>query len=724
MLLVLDNCEHVIDGAARLADAIVRLSPWITVLATSREVLRVDGEHVFRVPPLDVPISEAAEPTQLLTCGAAELFIALARTHDSTFFPQNEDALAIAAICRRLDGIPLAIEFAAARAATLGVRQVASGLSDRFALLTVGRRAVLPRQRTLRATLDWSYDLLPAAEATTLSMLAVFAGDFSLDAAIAVVGEVAGEQVFDTISNLVTKSLVMADIQDGVPYFRLLETIRLYAVEKLRGSGELSRVARRHAAYYCELAHQAELESRTRTEADWLAVYGRHLDNWRAALDWAFSTDGDAGIGLALTVGALPVWFRLSLRDECRRRIEQALSFTRAETDPNITMRLNAGLGAALFYTKRGAAPAVAEAWNRVLLIADDLDDREHQLWARWGLWNYQLNHREFSNALVSAERFRTIATDPADLAAGDRMLGVSLHYLGRHAQARLHLESVLSRPVDMVVRSMVRNQYDPKLAARCYLPRVLWLQGFPDQAMAAAESVFRDAGDAGHSLSLSLALVHAACPVSLWTGDLSAAERFIATLMDNATTHGPGFWHAEARCFDGILRVMRGEVASGLQMFQPAVQELVDHNACMNITGYIAAMAGALAATDDVAHGAALVAEGLRHAERDEDRWAMPELLRLRGAFLLREGGHGAATAVEALYRQALDWAGRQGSLSWALRAATSLADLLLAQDRSTEALSAVAPVYGMFSEGFETADLQRARRMLGAVGAGSSTP
>ncbi len=724
MLLVLDNCEHVIDAAAGLTDAIVRLAPRTTVLATSREVLRVDGEHVVRVPPLDIPHSGSEEASQLLACGAVELFVALSRMHDSSLIPQN-DVLAIAAICRHLDGIPLAIEFAAACAATLGVRQVASGLSDRFVLLTVGRRTALPRHRTLRATLDWSYDLLPAAEAATLNMLAVFAGEFSLEAAIAVAGDVTRQQVFDSLFNLATKSLVVVDVQDRVPHFRLLETIRLYALDKLRISGQQPRAARCHAVYYRGLADQAELDSRTKTEADWGEVYGRHLDNWRAALDWAFSADGDAELGLALTVSALPVWFKLSLRDECRRRIEQALSFTSAETDPRVTMRLNAGLAAALFYTKRGATSAVADAWNTVLLIADNVDDSEYRLWARWGLWNYQLNHCELSNALVSAGHFSSLATDPADVAAGDRMLGVTLHYLGSHAPARQHLESVLSRRIDMVVaRSMVRHQYDQKLAARCYLPRILWLQGFPDQAMQAAESVVHDAGEAGHALTLSLALVHAACPVSLWTGNLTAAEGFVATLMDNATTHGPGFWHAEARCFDGILRVMRGEVMSGLQIFRPALQELVDHNACMNIAGYLTAMAGALAASNEIADGASIAAEGLLRVERDEDRWCMPELLRLRGDFLLRERGADAATSAEELLRQSLDLAGQQGALSWALRAATSLGDLLRVQDRLADASSIIQPIHGMFAEGFATADLLSAIRVLEALGVDVSAP
>ena len=723
MLLILDNCEHVIEAVAWLTDAIVRLAPRTTVLATSRELLRVAGEYVVRVPPLDIPCFGSEETSQLLACGAVELFVALARMHDLSFMPHDEEFLAIAAICRHLDGIPLAIEFAAACAATLGVRQVAAGLSDRFVLLTVGRRTALPRHRTLRATLDWSYDLLPATEAATLNMLAVFAGEFSLEAASAVAGDATGQQVFSSLSNLVSKSLVVVDIHDQVPHFRLLETIRLYALDKLRSSGQQPRVARHHAAYYRGLADQAELDSRTTTEADWREVYGRHLDNWRAALDWAFSAAGDVDLGLALTVSALPVWFKLSLRDECRRRIEQALSFTGSETDPRVIMRLNAGLAAALFYTKRGATSAVVDAWNKVLLIADDVDDSEYRLWACWGLWNYQLNHCEFSNALVSARRFSSLATDPADVAAGDRMLGVTLHYLGSHAQARQHLESVLSRRIDMVVaRSIVRNQYDPRLAARCYLPRILWLQGFPDQAMQAAQSVVHDAGEASHPLELSLALVHAACPVSLWTGDLTAAEGSIATLMDNATTHGPGFWQAEARCFDGILRVLRGEVTSGLQIFRPGLQEIIDHNAGMNIAGYLTAMAGALAASNAIADGAVIAAEGLLRVERDEDRWCMPELLRLHGVFLMRDGGPGAAASAEELLRQSLDLAGQQGAVSWELRAATSLGELLLAQDRLAEASSIIRPIHGKFAEGFATADLLSAKRVLDALGGGES--
>src|ERR1700675_406633 len=176
LLLVLDNCEHVIDAAARLAETIVRMCPRTTILATSREILKIEGEHVYRVPPLDVP-SQHEEPDDILGRSAVQLFIAATRAVHSDFSPNGENLPAIAAICRRLDGIPLAIDFAATRVATLGLQQVAASLNDHLGMLTSGRRTALPRHQTLRATLDWSYELLPEPERLAFRRPRVFAGD-------------------------------------------------------------------------------------------------------------------------------------------------------------------------------------------------------------------------------------------------------------------------------------------------------------------------------------------------------------------------------------------------------------------------------------------------------------------------------------------------------------------------------------------------------------------
>jgi non-specific serine/threonine protein kinase len=248
LLLILDNCEHVVDAAARLAEAVVRLCPATSIVVTSREVLRIEGEYVYRVPPLDVPSPHQQGSDVVLGHSAVQLFIARTRALNSDFSPR-ETLGAIVAICRHLDGIPLAIEFAAARAAMLGTESVRSRLNERFGLLTGGRRTALPRHQTLRATLDWSYDLLPGPEQCLLRRLAVFAAGFNLEAAIAVMRDtgMAGSSVLEGIANLVAKSLLMLDASAPSGRWRLLETVRAYALEKLAESNESERAARRRA---------------------------------------------------------------------------------------------------------------------------------------------------------------------------------------------------------------------------------------------------------------------------------------------------------------------------------------------------------------------------------------------------------------------------------------------------------------------------------------------
>ena len=250
VMLLLDNCEHLIDAAAGLVETLVRACPHTSILATSREVLRVDGEFVYRVPPLDVPPEHADEPGRVMEHSAVRLFIARSQALHADFVPQESGLPAIATICRRLDGIPLAIEFAAARAATLGLAQVASRLEDRFGVLTGGRRTALPRHQTLRATLDWSYELLPDAEQRMLRHLSVFPGGFTLAAAGAVLGEGADglPEVEELITNLITKSLVTPE-GTASGRWRLLETVRAYAAEKLAERGEAAQASCRHAQH-------------------------------------------------------------------------------------------------------------------------------------------------------------------------------------------------------------------------------------------------------------------------------------------------------------------------------------------------------------------------------------------------------------------------------------------------------------------------------------------
>jgi predicted ATPase/DNA-binding winged helix-turn-helix (wHTH) protein len=721
LLLVLDNCEHVIEAAARMAEALLHASSVSCVLATSREPLRAEGEYVYRVPPLDVPAEDNLDMEDVLRHSAVRLFIARARAAEPQYVPDIRLAAAKASICRHLDGIPLAIELAAMRVASFGVEGVVARLDDRFRLLAGGNRTALPRHQTMRATLDWSYELLSDSLRVTLRRLAVFAGSFTLESASAVTMGTPPAVVDCPVANLVAKSLISADVAGPIVHYRLLETTRAYALAKLRESGELDDFKRRHAEYYRDLFERAEAEWETRPTAEWLAVYGHQIDNVRAALDWAFSPSGDAAVGVGLTAASVPLWFQLSLMDECRARVERALSSIGPGSNPDARrdMKLYAALGASLLYT-RGAVLETGAAWTRTLEIAERLDNVEYQLRALWGLWAYRHLSGACRSALALAQRFSEFSAargDSADLCVGDRMMGLSLHYLGDQRNARDHLERMLSRYVAPAYRShRVRFVYDQTVIARSILAQILWLQGFPDQAIRVAQLVVEGARAMDHPPSLCWALAEGACPVALYAGDLAALERSLEMLLEHATRHALAVWHALGRCMQAVLLVKHGDVDAETRVLRPAFDELREAKFSLHYTGWLAALAKGLGDAGRVAEGLAAIDEAIERSERTEERWSMAELLRVKGELLLLQGAPDAATTAENLFLQALDGARRQEVLSWELRGATSLARLWHQHRRTSQARELLAPVYDRFTEGFATADLITAKTLLEA--------
>ena len=717
LMLVLDNCEHVVEAAAQMAEALLRANPATRVIATSREPLRAEGEWVYPVPPLAVPAEGSPDSEEPLRYGAVRLFVERARAAAPHFSSDARDVAVIAGICRRLDGIPLAIELAAARAAALGIDGLAARLDDRFRLLAGGYRTTMPRHQTLRATLDWSYELLTEPERVVLCRLAIFAGGFTLEAARAVAAddEIGAPEVVDRVPNLVAKSLVTVEA-DGVRVrYRLLETTRAYLLEKLIQAGEFDAAARRHAERYRDLFESGEAEAETKPTDEWLAEYGPRIDNVRAALDWAFSPGGDSSIGVALTAASVPLWSRLSLMEECRGRVERAL----ASVDPGSSrgqhqkMQLYAALGASLMYTK-GPVTETGAAWTYALGLAESLGDTTFQLTALWGLSFYRALRSEHRSELALVQRFCTLAATrmhPEDTHVGERMMGAALHYLGDQVHARHHIERVL--PVLDRIR-LYRFQLNQASAARCILAHVLWLQGFPEQAVRTSQSSVDGARASQHALSLCNALTQAACPIALFVGDLAAAEHWVTMLIDHSERHALAVWQILGRCLKGVLLIRREEGAAGLPLLQAALEELRKTGYVLRYTGFLSALAEGLGGAGQVAQGLIAVGDALARSERNDARWNMAELLRVKGELLLLESAPNAAAAAEYHFRQALDWACRQGALSWELRAAMSLARLWRDQGRPADAMALLQPVYGRFTEGFATADLKAARALL----------
>ncbi|HEX2254663.1 MAG TPA: tetratricopeptide repeat protein, partial [Thermoanaerobaculia bacterium] len=339
LLLVLDNCEHLVDRCAVLVESLLQGCAALRVLTTSREPLGLAGECLWLVPPLSLPSLPPAVPdpdgaavstqaTDPAASDAVQLFAVRAREANPAFRLSAENLPAVAAICRRLDGLPLALELAAARTRVLSVEQIAERLDDAFRLLTTGGRTSLPRQKTLRGTFDWSHDLLARDQQVLLRRLAVFAGSFSLEAVegICAGDGIAADQVLDALSSLVDRSLVMLDPDEGAARYRLLETVRQYARERLAAAGEEEVVARRHAAWYTELAEALAPEHfGGQGPAALMRRLDHEHDNFRLAADWALRVEDGGEIALRLGYALHWYWFARGLFPEGWRRLASAL---------------------------------------------------------------------------------------------------------------------------------------------------------------------------------------------------------------------------------------------------------------------------------------------------------------------------------------------------------------------------------------------------------------
>jgi predicted ATPase/DNA-binding winged helix-turn-helix (wHTH) protein len=721
LVLVLDNCEHVIDAAANLAETLTRLCPRTTIVATSREVLRIDGESVYRVPPLEVPAPGQAAPRYIMQYSAVELFVARTKALNAGFSADAEDLASIATICRHLDGIPLAIELAAASAAALGIAQVSAGLRDRFALLTRGRRTALPRQRTLRATLDWSHELLPETERRLLQRLSVFAGGFTVDSAAAVMADTGldAAAVADCIANLVTKSLVALDPTPGVTRWTLLETIRAYAIEKLAEHAEAGIAAQHHALYFRDLFTPQAQGARASLSDEDLAHRVREIDNVRAALDWSFSPAGDPAIGVDLTAAYAPVWQHLSLMRECRERCERALLGLEPQVTANMWLRmeLQMDLAAAIFITM--GPPEQAKALlTEAVETADALNDLNAQARALSTLISVYASRGEYGKAQTAAERIEQIAHrigDPIHLRFAHQQRGTTLLWAGRPREARQYLERVLRLPAAPGDRqgAIYYNPND-RAVTRAMLARALWMQGLTDQALKEARLSLEELQGTDPPLQLCRILYQGICRIATMTGDFATADREIARLIEVATGFNARVWVAAGHFLKGQLLVERGEFAKGLPVLRTAFETCDLTGWHISYAEFKSSLALGLAGTGKLDEALVALDDAMAADREGGHGWYAPELLRIKGEVLLQQAAEQSILAAEDCFNQAAQMAREQGALFWELRIALSVARLRVSQGHRHDARALLASVYDRFTEGFATADMQAARTLL----------
>jgi predicted ATPase/DNA-binding winged helix-turn-helix (wHTH) protein len=726
ILLVLDNCEHVIDASATLAERVFQEAPGVHILATSREAMRVEGEHAYWLPPLESPSPDSSvTAADAVRFPAVKLFLERAAASGSRFELSDADASIVVGICARLDGIPLAIEFAAARAAAHGITGTSDLLTSRLGLHWPGRRTALPRHQTMQALLDWSYTFLIEPERLVLRRLSIFVGPFILEAAqaIACEGGLAETHIVDAVDSLVAKSLVSAAAANDATRYRLLETTRVYAMEKLEESTEKHAIALRHAMYFASLL--GRIDPRASRGARSL---GEHLGNLRAALEWAFS-DGDAGtrprlagskravvrdpiLAIDLAVGSVPIFLELSLLSECHkwsaaalRLLDDALRGSRRE------MVLQEAVAISSTWT-RGNGDDVRAAITRVLEIAHSRGDTSTRLRLLAGLHMFLLRAADIRGSLAVAEELETAARTEMDASysvVADWLLGCSHHFMGNQSVARQHLEKGLACAGHLNAQLF---GLDYRLRALIVFQRVLWLSGFPNRALAVAREAISEAEASSKPINICFSCVYTA-PVFLWCGEVGAAQGVLEKLMTHPNWHALPALHATAFALQGELLIRQGETERGLALLRSALAMMRADRQTIQLARASCALAQGLGSAGQLSEALTVIGNAITETEAGTETSQFPELLRVQADLLLSVSSPDEVL-VEAVIMRAIAEARRQNALAWELRTAMTLARLRDKQGRGQEGRETVSSVRARFTEGFETRDLKAAAQFL----------
>lgn len=660
LLLVIDNCEHLIDAIAVLCERILRSAPEVHILTTSRERLRAEGEVIQRLDALACPPKELTSQVEAMSFAALQLFVERAM-HSQAHFDLSPASLALACdICRRLEGIPLAIELAAAQLASLGLEDLQTQLQDSVGLSIAALPDSTGRHQTLLATLDWSFNLLEAQEQVCLCRLAVFKSRFSLESALAVAGDPAlsAAVLCNTISQLANKSLLSVEANDETVFYRLLDTTRHYALAKLRQRDELPDTLKRHAEHCLALMQQARHDWHNLPTRQWMQRYTRSLEDIREVLDWGLNGEGPQALAVSLVAHSAPLWQELSLLKEHGVYVRKALQAMQRSglTCPKLELQLRLSLGN-YSYHSRGASLETLDAFNEAKRLADQAGDADGVLRAVSGLMAVNLCGGDYPAAVLQSRQFEQLgAAKVTDLSAL-RLHVLALHYGGQQTQARQCAEQALQRLSHSGHLNRFSHgfgiQYDQSVAALTTLARILWLQGRPAEARRTANQALEIALQIDHGLSICYTLALAGCPIALSEGQTQLAHERVRQLHTHAHKHSVLLFYTWAQHYARLL---------GLPV-QPA-----------------SPAGGLLRDILLTLRGGTLDARQLERARSGEAGWCAAEILRCHA---LQQPDEMAQQSLQ----QALELARQQGAVLWELRSALSLVQLWLRQNRTAPA-------------------------------------
>ena len=715
LLLVLDSCEHVIEAAAAFAESIFRDAPEVHILTTSRESLRAEGEHVHHLSSLKYPPanSDSLTAQQALGFSAVQLFVKEVVNSGTPFELTDQDAPFVAEICRRLDGIALALALAACRVGVYGVQGTASLLDKQFRLWR-GRRTSLPRHQTLGAALDWSYNLLSEMERLTLRRLAVFAGGFSLEAALDVVAlGLDPAEVTETVAALVEKSLVIRDSAAKMRY-RLLNTTRAYARRKLTENGESERLERRHCEYMTRRLGEFNASVAFRSSPESIDFVARNLTALRGALEWSFSELGDTSLGARLTAASACFFIQMSLLTECVAWTERAISaLDETNRGSRLELELQACFAWALIATK-GNVQATYDASARALEVADDRDDAPMQLFLLDRIYQWKVRSGDFrglSDLVMRAQAAAKRTADPVADAVAKAMISITCYFIGDNRETHTFAQIALAAPAYSTKLNIASFGYRNSCAVLPTLACNLWRLGYPTQAVEVAERAISEATDLNHPVTICYVLMLCVM-LLLTTGDWQRAEALIERLVACATKHGLLTYSRAAVGWQGHLAVLRGDLPRGTELLRTALAALREDGYELYRPAMTGALAEGLAKAGQLELAYSTVCEAMAWCENHERSYELLDLSRLRGEILISISAD--PSEGEKYLTSSLQLANQKGLLSFELRSAIGLAKHWGNRGRAREGLELLSSTYERFSEGFQTRDLAAASNLL----------
>ena len=710
MLVVLDNCEHVVDGVACLATALLRANGGLRLLATSREPLDAEGEWVHVLAALAMPDQAQGDPALALGYAAIELFVERARAKDDRFVLGAANAAAVCTLCQYLDGLPLAIELAAARVDSMGVDGLLASIGSLLGMLTRPRRTARASHRTLEAMLSWSHALLDDAERTVLRRCAVFCAGFSIEAAVAVCTDARldADAVGAAVLALASKSLLMRSDAAGGMHFRLLYLTRTYALARLADSGEAAALAARHARHVATALDAMAPSNCAPGRIPWEALHGRATDDIRAAIDWAFSEGGDSALGLALAANAIHSVVWIGQQAAFGERLEQAMATLDRAPGRQHALTLCVYSTLVLYHGHARASSAVqSQLVARLRTLIDEAACAAQRAYALYCLCSHAFGSGAYRLVQALARELDALGQaehDAVAVAVATRFAAYAHHYLGEQAQARV----LCLRLLDMPPLDKGLHAWSPiphAVSMRVTLARIAWIEGRSAHAALLAYEALALA-DQQHPMAICMVLAMASIPVALWRGDNAYAAQLVVRLHDMAERFQLGYWQGWARSYAQALA----------RRAPPWTGELAERIGSW--CGPVNAMEGDTLATVD---GYSIEAVTLARAADGSAGWCAAEVLRARAAQRLREDGCSARAEAEALLARALALARAQHALAWELRIACTRLQCWRGDTREETLREALRGVLLRFPEGEATAD-QRAAAALLSAGAGAA--